>query len=358
MNIVKRLLRSADRIQQDRPWLGFPVAAWKKFGDDHAGNLAALISYYAFASLFPLLLVLVTVLDIVLRHDAALRHRVLTSALKQYPGIGNQLSLHSLPGAGLALVIGLVGTFLGARGVASAVQNALNAAWEVPFFRRSSFPWSLLRNLGLIGLVGPAAIATIFLSGIAGGTGHLLTGTGAHLAALAVSLVLNVGVFWLAFRLGTAREIATRDLRLGAIIAAVAWQALQYLAGYLIGHKLATDSSLYGAFGVVLGLLAWFYLQAQITLYAVEINVVQVRGLWPRSLAPPPLTPQDVRAHELYALAGQRRADLLITLHPVNPHPAAGSPPDPSLPADSPAGDPSLEPADESPEGSGQRSRG
>jgi YihY family inner membrane protein len=316
MNAAKRLLGRADQLQQGHAWLAFPVATWKKFGDDQAGNLAALIAYYAFASVFPLLLVLVTVLDITLRDHPALQERVLSSALSQYPVIGNQLrsNVHSLRETGLALAIGLIGTFLGARGVASATQNALNSAWEVPYFRRPSFPWSLLRSLGLIAVVGPGEIATIFLSSIAG-NGHVLRGTAAHVAAVAVSLVLNAALFWLAFRLATAAEVATRDLWLGAILAAIAWQALQLAGGYIVGHQLARNSSLYGAFGIVLGLLAWLYLQAQITLYAVELNVVRAHRLWPRSLFPPPMTPQDLSAYRLYARTAQRRSGLEVELH-------------------------------------------
>src|ERR1700692_1763239 len=126
MSAAEEVLRAVDRLQQRWPWLGFPVAVWKKFGDDQAGNLAALIAYYAFASIFPLLLVLVTVLDIVLGHDPALRQKILGSAFGQFPVIGTQLkaNVHSLPQTGLALVIGLVLTFLGTRGIAGAVQNA------------------------------------------------------------------------------------------------------------------------------------------------------------------------------------------------------------------------------------------
>ncbi|HEU5419676.1 MAG TPA: YihY/virulence factor BrkB family protein, partial [Streptosporangiaceae bacterium] len=308
MNAIKRLVRAADRLQQGRPWLAVPIATWKKFSDDQAGNLAALIAYYAFASIFPLLLIFVTVLDIVLRNDPELRAKVLDSALSQYPVIGDQLlrNVHGLHQTGLALAIGLIGTLLAARGVASAAQNALNSVWEVPMLRRPGFPWDLLRSLGLILIIGPGVIVTIVLSSLAGGTGHVISGAGAYIAATAVSLLLNVGLFWLAFRLATASEVSTRDLRLSAILAAIAWQALQSLGGYFVGHQLRSNSA-YGVFGVVLGLLAWFYLQAQITLYVAELNVVRVHRLWPRSLDPPPLTDADLRAYQLYARAEQRR---------------------------------------------------
>jgi membrane protein len=312
MEKIKRLIRAADRAQQARPWLAVPVATWKKFGDDQAGNLAALIAYYAFASIFPLLLVLVTVLDIVLKNDASLRNQVLNSALSQYPVIGTQLTtnVHGLHKTGLALVIGLLLTFFGARGVANAMQNALNSVWEVPMARRPGFPWAILRSLGLIVVIGPGIIATIVLSSVAGGTGHV-GGPFARIAAIAVSLVLNIGLFWVGFRLATAKEVAFRDLRLSAILAAVAWQILQLVGGYFIGHQLASNSA-YGAFAVVLGLLAWFYLQAQLTLYMVELNVVRARRLYPRSVMAPPLTKADLEAYQLYAEAGQRRPDVEI----------------------------------------------
>ena len=73
-----------DEYQQRHAWLGFPVAVWKKFGDDQAGNLALLVAWFAFVSIFPLMLVLVTVLDIVLKNPD-LQHQLLNSALKQTP---------------------------------------------------------------------------------------------------------------------------------------------------------------------------------------------------------------------------------------------------------------------------------
>jgi YihY family inner membrane protein len=293
MNVGERLLHAVDRLQQRRSWLAFAVAVWKKFSDDQAGNLAALVAYYCFASLFPLLLVFVTVLDIVLGSHPALRDQVLSSTFAQFPVVGPQMksNVHSLNQTGTALAVGLLLTFLGARGVAGAVQNALNSVWDVPRERRPGFPWSLLRGITLIIVVGLGVIATSLLSGLAAGAGHSLTGAGGGVPAIAVSLLLNIGLFWLGFRLATASEVSARDLFPGALLAAIAWQILQLIGGYIIGHQITRSSSLYGAFAVVLGLLAWLYLQAQITLYAVEANVVRARRLWPRSLTVSPAQP-------------------------------------------------------------------
>jgi membrane protein len=253
------------------------------------------------------------VLDIVLRSNPALKDHVLDSAFGQFPVIGDQLhkNVHGLTQTGPALVIGLILTFLGARGVASAAQNALNTVWGVPMFRRPGFPWSMLRDIVLILAVGIGLLLTTLLSGVAASTVKSL-GLGGQLAAIAVSLILNIGVFWYGFRLATAKEIGTREMLPGAVMAAVAWQILQLVGTTLVTHTLAHSSSLYGVFGIVLGLLAWLFLEAQLTMYAVEINVTAVRGLWPRSLFPPPLTEKDLEAYRLYAEAEQRRPDVKV----------------------------------------------
>jgi membrane protein len=312
---IKRAVHAADTLQQRHAWLAVPVAVWKKFGDDQAGNLAALIAYYAFVALFPLLLVLVTVLDLVLKNDPGLQRRLLNSALSNYPVIGPHLGhIGPLSQTGLPLAVGLLGTFFGARGVATVIQNALNTVWEIPFARRPGFPWSWLRSFGLMVVIGLGLTGTTILSTAAG---RVLPGAGATVAAVAVSLVLNIGVFWLAFRFGTAREIGWRQLRLGAVIAGVIWQVLQYAGGYFVSHQLAHASPVYGTFAVVIGLLAWLYLEAELTLYAAQINVVWAYRLWPRSLAPPPYTEQDRRAFQLYAQMEERGKGMDIVVEDV-----------------------------------------
>jgi membrane protein len=287
---------AADAFQQRRPVLAFPVAVWKKFSDDQAGNLAALIAYYGFTAIFPLLLVLATVLNIVLKSNPALQKTLTDSALGQYPVIGQQIKtqLGSIPGTGLPLVIGAVFLLFGARGVANAMQNALCEVWGIPRQNRPGFPVSQLWSLALLLTVAVGFIVTTFLSGLAGGAGHLLTGVGATVGAVLISLVLNVSVFWLGFRLATARLVRWRDLLVGALIAAFIWQVLQVAGGYVVSHQLHRANELYGTFGVVLGLVAWLYLQAEATLWAAEVDVVLAKRLWPVSAL---AEPDDCAVH-------------------------------------------------------------
>ena len=282
---AERTGRAADAFQQRQRVLAFPVAVWKKFNDDQAGNLAALIAYYGFTAIFPLLLVLATVLNIVLKDNPSLQKTLTDSALAQYPVIGQQIKtqLGSIPGTGLPLVIGAIFLVFGARGVANAMQNALCEVWGIPRTSRPGFPISQVWSLALLLTVAIGFIVTTFLSGLAGGAGHLLTGIGATIGAVLVSLVLNVGVFWLGFRLATARLVRWRDLLVGAVIAAFIWQVLQVAGGYVVSHQLHRANELYGTFGVVLGLVAWLFVQAEATMWAAEVDVVLAKGLWPVS---------------------------------------------------------------------------
>lgn len=280
---------------------------FKKYGDDQAGNQAALIAYYGFFSIFPLMLVAVTVLGIVLAHDPHLQGKVLNSALKNFPVIGTQIrhNIHSLNRTGIGLGLGLVGTFYGARGVASAAQNAFNHAWNVPKSERPGFPYNTLRSFGMIFAVGGGILVTTVLAGFATGSGGV--GLGIRIGAYALALVVNIAVFWLGYRWGTAKSVQGRDMWLAAVVAAVVWQILQGFGTFLVARELKNASEVYGTFAFVIGLLWWIYLQAQVTLYAVEIDVVRVRRLWPRSIIQPPLTEADEKAYEIYVEEEKRR---------------------------------------------------
>src|SRR5579859_8138184 len=101
-----RPVRAFDHVQQRHKWLAIPFAVIKKFSDDGAGGLAALIAYYAFFSLFPLLLVFVTVLGFVFQGDKSVANSVESSVLAHFPIVGDQLRSHQLSGSVTGVVIG------------------------------------------------------------------------------------------------------------------------------------------------------------------------------------------------------------------------------------------------------------
>jgi membrane protein len=292
---AQRYLRGVDEFQQRHRWLAFPVGVVKNFSDDQGGNLAGLIAYYGFLSLFPLLLTFFTVLGFVLHGHPGIQHDLKTSALSDFPIIGDQISRNvtSVRGNGLGLAIGIIGTFWGGLGVANAAQNAMDRVWDVPITARPGFLPRVGRSSATIGTIGVGIIVTTLLGGIGSGSGGL--GLGLRAAAVVVSILLNVGLFVVAFRVLTADDVAWHDLIPGAIFAAAAWEILQSLGGLYVSHALRGMSQTYGLFAIVLGLLAWLHLQAQVVVYAAEINVVRARRLWPRSILPPPKQPHNER---------------------------------------------------------------
>jgi YihY family inner membrane protein len=292
MNFRARL-EAFDRYQQAHRWLAMPIAVVKKFSDDQAGSLAALIAYYGFFSIFPLLLVFVTVLGYVLHGDPGLQASASNGVLKQFPIVGTEIgkNVHALHGNASSLIIGILGSLWGGLGVTNASQNAFNKVWAVPHNERPNFFQTRVRGLGVLALLGALFILSTVASGlVAGGVGG---GAPAFIAGIAFSLVVNVFLFLAAFRLLTAAEIGTRCLMQGVIVAAVLWELLQVGGGLYVSHVLRHADATYGVFGTVIGLISWLYLGAQVTLYAAEINVVRARRLWPRSLFNDPSTAGD-----------------------------------------------------------------
>jgi YihY family inner membrane protein len=289
---VLRPVRAFDAVQQRHRWLAIPMAVVKKFGDDQAGSLAALVAYYAFFSLFPLLLVFVTILGFVLQGDPSAQQSISKSVLAQFPVISDQLnsSVHPLHGHVLVLVFGLLTSLLSGLGITNAAQNAFDRVWAVPFKDRPDFLHARLRGLLLLGSLGAMFIAATVVTGLVSGG---LGGPVAKIAAIILSLLLNIGLFLAAFRFMTSKTIATRCLWVGVIVAAVFWEILQVLGGIYIGHVFKHSTATYGVFGLVIALLVFLHLGAQLTLYAAEINVVVTRKLWPRSLLGPPVRAAD-----------------------------------------------------------------
>jgi YihY family inner membrane protein len=292
MSITDRL-HDLDRRQQRRPRLRFLAAVVKKFLDDQGGQLAALVAYYGFVSLFPLLLVLVTVLGFVLQGDPGERQRILDSALGQFPLISDQLKLQSLTGSSIGLTVGVLGSLLAGMGVTGATQNAFNRMWSVPFKDRPNFIRAHLRGLGMLAILGTLFIVSTTAAGFVGSASHTAPKV---VGGIVVAFLFNLALFMTAFKLLTAVDVTWRQLLPGVIVAAVFWQLLQHLGGLYVDHELKHTQPLYGIFAVVLGLLAWLYLGAQLTIFAAEINVVRVRRLWPRSFFSDPLLEADRRA--------------------------------------------------------------
>jgi membrane protein len=320
MGVVARV----DAYQRRHRWAGLPLAVLYKFYDDQATYLAAVLTYYAFLSLFPLLLILVSVLGTLLSGNPGLRRRVLNSALSEFPVIGDQLgeNIHSFHGNGVALTVGIVGSLYGALGVAQAAQHALNKIWAVPRHARPDPFRSRLRGLLFLSILALGLCVTTGLSFAESRVsvfGARLE-TGVRVAAAVMAVVLNAALLLLTYRTLTRRRLPLRRLSGAVLGGALAWQALQWGGSYYVSNVLRGATATYGLFGIVLGLLAWLYLGALIFLMTAEVSAVRIMHLWPRSLLTPftdrvRLTPADRRAYRSYATTEAFKGFERIQVH-------------------------------------------
>jgi len=314
VNPVERLVRGVDGFQQ-RHRAGVVVAVARKFGDDNGGSLAGLLVYYGFLSLFPAMLLLVTVLGFLMGADSDLEERVLTSALRDFPIIGDQLRdafQEPLRGSGVGLVIGVVGSVWGALGVTQAGQHAMAEVWNVPRRLRPNFVRRLARGLAFLLGAGTGIGLTSVLTGLR--TAGLPSALGLAIN-VAATLAVNIALFFGVYYVLTPRLVPPRRLVPGAVAAGVGWSGLQALGSQLVEHLLQDSTAVYGFFGLVLGLFSWLSLAAQLTLYCAELNVVLAKRLWPRSLVQPPLTEADRRTLVDLAEQEERRPEENVAVH-------------------------------------------
>src|ERR1700759_2633561 len=304
MNPVERVARRLDAAQQRHSLPAFAVAVVKKYTDDNGGIMGAALAHSDFVSIFPLLLVFVTILGLVAASDPALRATVLkgkgaafAGISHQFPIVGSQLTsnVHALQRSStIGMIVGLL---------------TMQQVWNLPGPARPGYFPRLGRCLlFLIVLVVGLVVTTGMTSlGVFTSQGVIWTILLDTVAAIATGLM-----FLLVFRVLTPKGVPTSNLVWGAAAGGVAWTVMQALGNFLVGHYLHNDRSVYGVFATVLGLVVWVYILVQITVYAAEINVVLTRRLWPRAIVQPPLTEADPAVMAAQALQNQRREEQQV----------------------------------------------
>jgi uncharacterized BrkB/YihY/UPF0761 family membrane protein len=307
---VDGALGSVDRWQQAHRVAAVAYAVVKKFGDDQANQYVVALGWYGFVAIYPLLLVVVTVLGFV--GAPSLGHH-LVSTLHQFPVVGSEFNParagSSLHGSTLGLVVGLVGLLYGAQGVTQTAQGAMADVWNVPRFDLPGFPSRLIRSLAGLAIIGGAFVLNAALASVATASGHGLLVR----VPLLVGLVLvNVVLYLLSFRVLTPAALPFRELVPGAALAGLGFTVLITLGSGLIQHQVRNSSATYGQFGIVIGLVAFLFLLAKITLYGAELNPVLRRHLWPRAVRTSAPTDADDRVLTDISHQQRRRADQRI----------------------------------------------
>ncbi|GAB3792544.1 YihY/virulence factor BrkB family protein [Nocardioides ungokensis] len=335
-----------DRGQRQFPPLSIPIAVVYKYFDDQGNYLAAILTYYAFIAIFPLLLLASSILGFVLQGRPELQQEVLSSTLSQFPIIGDQLGRpEGLQGSTAGVVVGALAALYGALGLGTAIQNAMNVAWSVPRNSRPNPILLRLKSLLLLVTAGAAVVTVTVLSTLVSRTSVIDGSLNVWLSWLVQILtVVVIGlILTLLFRVAAARRHSWRSAAPGAFTLAVLWQLLQYLGAWYVTHVLGETSSMNKTFALVLGLIGLLYVGAVMGMLGIEVNVVLARRLWPRALLTPftdsvDLTEADRRAYTFYARAQRHKGfenvevtfdDLPVIEAPVNTDSAEQPGPEP-----------------------------
>jgi YihY family inner membrane protein len=311
MNPIETVLRQADRAQQRYTPLAFVFGVIKKYGDDNGGVLVANLAYAAFVSIFPLLLILATILGLLASGNPALRQHALDAVAKQVPTIGRELTgnVKQLRHSSIVgLITGIAILLWGTSRLAQAGIFTMAQVWNLPGPARPGYVPRLGRAGLFLCVLGLGVIVTTGLAGLDSFGNH---GLWVVISAEVLAAVTNSGMYLVAFRVLTPKGVPLRSLLPGAAAGGIGWTVLQVIGTALVHRSLHSDA-VYGIFATVLGLIAWIYLGVEVTVYAAEVNVVLVRRLWPRGIIQPPLTEADRASMALQALQNQRREEQQV----------------------------------------------
>jgi hypothetical protein len=299
---VDRLRDVLDRYQQQRPMPGFIYAVVKKFGDDEGGRHAALMTYYGFLSIFPVLLIIVATLSRLLVNDPHLREQLVSAIVPpEFRDVVDQ-GLASLPTSGLAFVFGAVALIGSGLRIVTTAFDTLNHVAGVPFRNRINGISKRIRTLVMliILMLGLTAVGAVTLI-----SQFLTDRAGASAVAEAIGMVLLVFLMiWAGIALLLPRGAALRTFWLAALIASIVIALVLFYGSSLLAHYVSTNGPVYGSFATIVGLFAFIALICQALVWAAEAVVVRHHTLWPRGLNPEQPTDADKRA--MLILAGEQ----------------------------------------------------
>ncbi|TAK68311.1 MAG: ribonuclease BN [Actinomycetota bacterium] len=293
-----------DTLQRNHAVFGFPYAVVKKYGDDEAGKQAALVTYYGFLSVFPILLLVVTVATRVLVDNVELRQQVIDAVVPADLRDAVNSAVLTLPTSGLPLIIGIVGLLLTGTGVVFSAYDALNHLAGVPHRDRFSFVPRYLRALAMLVVTLIGAFGVGVLSVLAGSLPDI-AGAGRIAGLVGAALVVFV-VLVLAAKLLVARPVALSAVWPAAALGSVTVALMLVLGGQLLTYLVSRSGPLYGSFATVVGLFSLIYLVSQALMYSAEVALVRRRRAWPRALDASRPTAADLRAYTALAREQER----------------------------------------------------
>jgi membrane protein len=307
LEVERRVLgasRLVDRLQSRYPPVAFGYAVFKKYADDEGSRLAALLSYYSFMSLFPLLIGGFAVLNEILAGRPDLVNALVTDVVP--PDYQQQVirAYESLPDSGGAFAIAIVGLLLSGTAGVFSMYAMVNQVFSIPYRHRFGFGPRYARVLLLVLFLGLGVLAVTVGSASLATISHFaaVQRIGGFLLVWAVA----AGLLYLAASVLTRHRLSFAELGLGAILGGLAMTVLLSLGSLLVSRFIATSSAVYGVFGTVVGIFSMLFLVSNAVVFCFEISVVRAWQLWPRGVDINLLFPADERAYALLTLMDER----------------------------------------------------
>ncbi len=302
--LVASVTTWADGLQQRHALLGFPIAVVKKYGDDQGNRLSALMTYYGFLSIFPLLLLTVAVVQTVLQGNPELTTTVLDAIVPEQFQETVESALAALPSGGVALAVGLVGLLLSGLGIVFSGYHTLNHVAGVPHRLRHPFFARYVRIVAMlllliVGVIGVGAL-TAMVSAIVDVAA--LSRLGAFVANTALLFLL----LWAATMLLLPHRARLTIVWPAALLGALAVNAVLTFGATVLPRLVTRSGPVYGSFATIVGLFTLLFLVGQALVFAAEIAMVRRRRLWPRALDTKLPTAADRRALTLLARSQER----------------------------------------------------
>ena len=262
--IKGKLIGFGDRFQP----LGWILRIQERYSDLHGNNLAAAVTFQAFVSLFPLLLVAVAVIGFIAADESTDVAGAVIGELG-LTGDARDAVVDAVDAAQdskrAASVIGLLSLFWSGLGLVNALQYGYNQVWQV-------------EERGLkdkaVGILWLAGAAVVFVAAAAITT--LLRWLPGYFAPLgiAVALVVNFGLWVWTSKILPNTRIPWKAVLPGALFAAIGLEVLKVVGALLVPRMVANSSQLYGTLGVVFALLAWLFFFGRLIIYSAVVNVV------------------------------------------------------------------------------------
>ena len=325
--LVSRVIAWADGVQQRHSVFGFPYAVIKKYGDDDGGREAALITYYGFLSIFPLLLLGVAILSRVLAANPDLRRQLIDATVPEALQSTVEHSAATFPTSTVPFVAGLIGLLFSGTGVVFSAYQTLNHVAAVPYRLRAGFVSRYLRVFLILAMLLLGALGAGTLTVVATA---LPSQPGVQRAAAVLGSALVVfAVLLFGSKTLLTRPTPLRALWPGAILGAAAVTAVLNVGAPLLARLVTKAGPVYGSFATVAGMFALLYLVSQALVYAAEVSAVRYARLWPRALDVRHPTAADVRALALLAREQERIPAARVQFHLATqgPAPLPGSSP-------------------------------